>query len=217
MYKTTIENLDESEALTVLLIDNPHFDSGVHFGISDDTFLRGEVPMTKAEVRAITMSKLAPKPGDVCYDLGCGTGSLTAELALAAYEGQVFAIDKKEEAIALTKENCRNFYIGNVKTVCGCVPEALLDLTPADVVFVGGSSGQIEEIFNAVFLKNPQARIVVNAISLETLTAAIGAFTCHGIEPEVVQIGVSKARVAGGYHVMIGQNPVYVISGGGHE
>ena len=217
VYKTTVEGLNESDALTVLLIENPHFEPRVRFGIPDDSFVRGEIPMTKAEVRAVTMSKLAPKPGDVCYDLGCGTGSVTAELALAAYEGQVFAIDKKEEAIDLTKENCRNFHIGNITTLCGCMPKALDDLPPADVVFIGGSSGQMNEIFETVLLKNPRARIAVNAISLETISAATEAFAAHKIQPDIVQIGISKAKWVGGNHLMIGQNPVYVISGGGHE
>lgn len=217
VYKSTVTSLDESPALTVLLIENPHFDPCIRYGIPDDRFVRGSAPMTKAEVRGVTMSKLKPKPSDICYDLGCGTGSVTVELALAAYEGQVFSIDKSEDATALTKENCRKFQLGNAAVICGCVPDVLHALPPADVVFIGGSCGNMDGIVQAVLAKNPKARLVVNAVSLETLTDAAGVFDSHGLEAEIVQISVAKAKKLGSHHLMMGQNPVYVISGGGDE
>ncbi|MBQ1460114.1 MAG: precorrin-6Y C5,15-methyltransferase (decarboxylating) subunit CbiT, partial [Oscillospiraceae bacterium] len=183
----------------------------------DGEFVRGEVPMTKAEIRAISMSKLLPRPDDVCCDVGCGTGSVTVEMALAAWRGHVYAIDKNEEAVALTERNCAAFHLGNVTVRHGGAPEALNDLPPLDVVFVGGSGKNMDAIFDAVLGKNPRAHIVVNAIALESVQAALNAFAAHGLAAEVVQVGVAAAKTVAGLHMMMAQNPIFIISGGGRD
>ena len=215
-----VERLREEQfdSLAVLLIENPTPDDRVRFGIPDGEFVRGKVPMTKAEIRAITLSKLGIRPGDVCWDVGCGTGSVTVEMALAAYQGHVYGVDKNEEAVALTEQNAAAFHLGNVITICGGAPDALRDLPAPDAVFVGGSGGQMDAVFDIVLEKNPHARIVVNAIALESAQTALKAFTAHGMEPELVQIGVSAAKAVAGLHMMMAQNPIFVISGGiSHE
>ena len=201
--------------LSVLLIENPDADARIRFGIPDEEFIRGEAPMTKSEVRAVSMSRLALSPDAVCCDIGAGTGSVTVEMALTAYEGHVYAIDKNEEAVSLIAENCRRFHIGNVTPVFGNAPRALLSLPPLDATFIGGSGGAMGDIFEAVLLKNPYVRIVVNAIALETLHAAVEAYKAHGIMPEIVQLNAARAKPAGGLHMMLAQNPVFIISGGG--
>ena len=206
------------DSLSVLLIENPTPDDRVRCGIPDEEFARGKVPMTKAEIRAVTMSKLGLRPGDVCWDVGCGTGSVTVEMALAAYQGHVYGVDKNEEAVALTEQNAAAFHLGNVTAIYGGAPEALTDLPAPDAVFIGGSGGQMDAVFNIVLEKNPHARIVVNAIALESVQAALAAFAAHGLEAELVQVGVSCAKTVAGLHMMMAQNPIFVISGGGsHE
>ncbi len=204
-------------SLAVLRIENPRADSRVRFGIPDGEFVRGEVPMTKAEIRAISMSKLLPRPDDVCCDVGCGTGSVTVEMALASWRGHVYAIDKNEEAVALTERNCAAFHLGNVTVRHGGAPEALNDLPPLDVVFVGGSGKNMNAIFDVVLGKNPRAHIVVNAIALESVQAALNAFAAHGLAAEVVQVGVAAAKTVAGLHMMMAQNPIFIISGGGRD
>ncbi|HWS29493.1 MAG TPA: precorrin-6y C5,15-methyltransferase (decarboxylating) subunit CbiE [Clostridia bacterium] len=201
--------------LAVLLIENPQADARIRFGIPDGEFIRGEVPMTKSEVRAVSLSRLALSPGEICCDIGAGTGSVTVEMALAAYEGYVYAIDKNGEAVSLIKENCGRFHIGNVTPVLGSAPEALYALPPMDAAFIGGSGGVMGDIFEAILTKNPYTRIVVNAIALETLHAAIAAFKARGIAPEIVQLGAARTKTAGGLHMMLAQNPVFIVSGGG--
>lgn len=215
----TVEELTGAQvgSLAVLRIENPRADGRVRFGIPDGEFVRGEVPMTKAEIRAVTMSKLLPRPDDICCDVGCGTGSVTVELALAAWRGHVYAIDKNEEAVALTERNCAAFHLGNVTVRHGGAPEALNDLPPLDVVFVGGSGKNMSAIFDTVLGKNPRARIVVNAIALESVQAALNAFAAHGLAAEVVQVGVSAAKTVAGLHMMMAQNPIFIISGGGRD
>ncbi len=216
----SVEQLKEEsfDSLAVLLIENPWPDDRVRCGIPDEAFIRGKVPMTKAEIRAITMSKLAIRPVDVCWDVGCGTGSVTVEMALAAYRGRVYGVDKNEEAVVLTERNAAAFHLGNVKAIHGGAPDALRDLPAPDAVFVGGSGGQMSAVFDIVLEKNPRARIVVNAIALESAQAALTAFAVHGLEAELVQVGVSAAKTVAGLHMMMAQNPIFVISGGGsHE
>lgn len=202
--------------LTVLLVENPGHDSRIRFGIPDREFLRGNVPMTKAEVRAATMSKLAISPDEVCCDIGAGTGSVTVEMALAAYKGRVYALDHKQEAIDLAQANCRAFHIGNVTPILGAVPEALEALPPMDAAFIGGSSGRLGEIMDALLAKNPYVRMVVNAVTLETLQAAMEAYTAHGITPEIVQIGATRIKAVGAFHMLDACSPVFILSGGGN-
>lgn len=202
--------------LSVLLIENPDADARVRFGIPDETFERGDVPMTKAEVRAFTLSRLSIMPDAVCCDIGCGTGSVSVEMAFAAYQGHVYAIDQSAEAIRLTLANAKRFHIGNLTAICARAPEALCDLPALDAVFIGGSGGQMEEIFDLVLQKNPRAQIVVNAIALESALSAIASFQSRNIEPEVVQLSAARARTLKGLHLMTAQNPIWIISGGGY-
>ena len=103
IQESKISDLDgmEFSSLTVLIIENPDFDSRIRTGIPDEEFIRGKVPMTKSEVRAVCLSKLSINPDDVAYDIGCGTGSVTIEMAFSAYEGKVYAFDKNEEGISV--------------------------------------------------------------------------------------------------------------------
>lgn len=213
----TVEELTAAQAgsLAVMLIENPQADARIRFGIPDEEFIRGEVPMTKAEVRAVILSRLALSPGDVCADIGAGTGSVTVEMALAAHRGRVYALDHKAEAIDLVCGNCRRFHIGNVHPLLGKAPQALDDLPPLDAAFIGGSSGAMEGIFKAILDKNPRARLVVSAIALESLDQAIRAFGAHGLEPDITQLGVARAKRVAGLHMMMSQNPIFILSGGG--
>lgn len=203
--------------LAVLLVENPDRDSRIRCGISDEEFIRGDVPMTKSEVRAVTMSKLALDPTAVCCDIGAGTGSVAVEMAFAAYEGQVYALDKNEEAIRLITANCRAFHIGNVTPVLGGAPETLENLPPLDAAFIGGSSGRLGEIFDRLLGRNPRIRIVVNAVTLETLHRAMEAFAAHRIAPDVLQIGVTRTKPVGDLHMLQAGSPVFILSGGKNE
>ncbi|MDR1450587.1 MAG: precorrin-6Y C5,15-methyltransferase (decarboxylating) subunit CbiT [Propionibacteriaceae bacterium] len=215
--ETTVERLPERAwpSLTVLLIENPKADARVRSGLPDDRFLRGQKPMTKAAVRALVLSRLAPRPTDVCYDIGCGTGSVTVELALAAYDGQVWAVDKDPEAIALTKANCRNFHIGNATVVQGLAPAALAAWPPPDTVFIGGTAGGLEAVVAAVLGRNPAAQIAITAIAVESAARALAALADRGLEPQITQLTAADGRSVGGLHLLFGHNPVAVVSGGG--
>ena len=184
-------------------------------GIPDEEFIRAKVPMTKQEVRAAALALLAPHSGDCLWDLGAGTGSVSVELALAAPEGQVYAVERNEDAQALILENRRKFGLHNLTLIAGAAPEALAGLPAPDRVFVGGTGGHMAETLAAVRAANPAARVVISAIAIESLSAALAALQAQGFENiQVSQISVSRSRPAGGLHLMMAQNPVYLISGG---
>ena len=182
-------------------------------GLPDEAFERGDVPMTKQEVRAAVLAKLAVRPEDILWDVGAGTGSVSVELALAAPRGRVYAVECRPEGCALIKANREKFRTRNLVLVEGLAPDALSDLPAPDAVFIGGSKGSLAAILDAALDKNPDARICVSAIALETLSAAVTALTAKGRTVQVSQIAVSRAKAVGGLHLMMAQNPIYLITG----
>ena len=182
-------------------------------GLPDEAFERGDVPMTKQEVRAAVLAKLAVRPEDILWDVGAGTGSVSVELALAAPRGRVYAVECRPEGCALIKANREKFRTRNLVLVEGLAPAALSDLPAPDAVFIGGSKGSLAAIVDAALDKNPDARICASAIALETLSAAVTALTAKGRTVQVSQIAVSRAKAVGGLHLMMAQNPIYLITG----
>ena len=182
-------------------------------GLPDEAFERGDVPMTKQEVRAAVLAKLAVRPEDILWDVGAGTGSVSVELALAAPRGRVYAVECRPEGCALIKANREKFRTRNLVLVEGLAPDALSDLPAPDAVFIGGSKGSLAAIVDAALDKNPDARICASAIALETLSAAVAALTAKGRTVQVSQIAVSRAKAVGGLHLMMAQNPIYLITG----
>ena len=207
----------EYSSLTVLIIENPDFDSRIRTGIDDEEFIRGKVPMTKSEVRAVCLSKLSLSPDDIAYDIGCGTGSVTIEMAFSAYDGKIYAFDKNEEAISLLEQNCQKFHLDNVEAICGLAPECLEGLPVPDVAFIGGSSGNMDEIVKYLYGLNSHMRFVITAISLENAMAALDSLKSVGIDGDIVQVAVSKGKKIADLHMLMAQNPIFIINGGADE
>lgn len=200
-------------SLSVLLVEAAEVLPRRAPGLPDEAFERGDVPMTKQEVRAAVLAKLAVRPEDILWDVGAGTGSVSVELALAAPRGRVYAVECRPEGCALIKANREKFRTRNLVLVEGLAPAALSDLPAPDAVFIGGSKGSLSAIVDAALDKNPDARICVSAIALETLSAAVAALTAKGRTVQVSQIAVSRAKAMGGLHLMMAQNPIYLITG----
>lgn len=226
----TAQELSEQSfsSLAVMLIEGKVMPRRSYppIGLEDEEFLRNTegktVPMTKQEVRAVAMSKLRVEEDSLVYDVGAGTGSVTVESALLAKEGTVFAIEKNPQAVSQLRQNIQHFHLGNVRVIDGLAPQAMQELPPPDRVFIGGSSGQIEPILRLCLEKNPQVRMVVTAITLETVAeilSAVKSIRSEGInlELDISQISASRAKTAGQMHLMMGQNPVYICCMGAAE
>ena len=199
--------------LSVLLIEHTVLPARRTPGFPDDAFIRGEVPMTKQEVRAAALAKLAVRPTDTLWDVGAGTGSVSVELALAAPRGHVYAVECAPAACALIRQNREKFHAYNLSLIEGTAPQVLADLPAPDAVFIGGTKGSMAEVVDAALAKNPNARLCISAIALETLSAAIAALSAHGQTAEVTQLAVSRTRPAGKLHLLMANNPIFLITG----
>lgn len=208
----------ETDSLSVVLFTREGKEPIVTHGIPDEAFIRGKVPMTKEEVRSISLSKLQLTRNSIVYDVGAGTGSVSVEMAMQAVEGQVYAIEKKPEAVELLYKNKEKFAADNLEIVEGLAPEACVDLPVPTHAFIGGSSGNMKDILELLLSKNPGIRVVINCIALESVGEAMNCLNALPFEQvDIAQVQVAKGKKAGSYHLMMGQNPVYVISCRGKE
>lgn len=205
------------ETLLCVIFENPEARSGQPVLLGDEAFIRGKVPMTKSEVRTVSIGKLAMRDRAVLYDIGAGTGSVSIQAALLRPDASVYAIERKEEALSLIEQNKRKFRTDNVTIIPGQAPECLENLPAPDCVFIGGSGGAMKEILQAVRRRNPRARIVMNLVTLESIAQADQLLREMGEEAEWVQLGVSRSRVLGRYHLMTAQNPVMIVTIPGKE
>ena len=202
------------ESLSVMLVENDHPLRATYTGphLTDDEFVRGKVPMTKEEVRELAICKMRISPSDTVWDIGAGTGSVSVEAARAAYAGRVFAVERNAEAIALLEENKARFHLSNLTIVEGEAPGAMAGLPVPDCVFVGGSSGRLSQIVRTVCSANPDVRLCVAAITLETLSEALACVRELSFDDvDIVQVSIAKAHAVGAYHMMQARNPVYLI------
>lgn len=203
--------------LAVLLIEHPDA-ANAYEPVRDDMLTRAKVPMTKEEVRWVSVGRLAVQPRDTVWDVGAGTGAVTLELARKASDGLVYAVERKPEAVALLRENRAKLGGYNMHIVEGAAPDALEALPAPDRVFVGGSGGAMRRILEIAKHKNPAVRVVVNAIALETLHETQAALFALGFAAvEVTQLSAARGKAVGPYTMMTANNPVFILSGGGAD
>jgi len=185
-------------------------------GIVDEEFSRGKVPMTKKEVRILTVASLSIAEKDIVYDIGAGTGSLSIEASSCCPLGKVYAIEEKPQAVALLKENRQKFSAWNMEIIIGTAPMILKELPPPQKVLIGGSGGKLEEIIKTVLEKNPEVEFAINTVTLETLAEALRVMREFEMkEVSYTQVAVSNAKEVGSYHMMMAQNPIFLITGKG--
>lgn len=204
----------DREGLCVVVIENPKSKGHiVTHGLPDEAFERGNAPMTKEEVRSVSISKLALTKQAIVYDIGAGTGSIGLECAMQATDGMVYGIEKKADALELLARNQKKLGVTNFQIISGEAPHALDALPAPTHGFIGGSSGNMREIIEVLISKNPQVRIVINCIALETVAEVMQILKEYKfVHQEIVQVSVGKSKQLGSYHMMMGQNPVYIIT-----
>lgn len=185
-------------------------------GIPDELFERAEeVPITKEEVRAIQISKARLGAGNIVYDIGCGSGSITVEAALqVGQNGKIYAIDVDPNAVELTKKNLAKFGVSNVEPILGDAKQKVTSLPAADAVFVGGTGGDTKDLIALCHDKlKPGARIVIGTILVETLFAVLDMINKFDFEDiDITQVTISKSRKTTTGTMMLARNPVTIIS-----
>ena len=186
------------------------------FGIPDEYFERTEnVPITKEEIRVIQISKARLKPGQIVYDIGCGSGSISVEAALQVESsGKVLAVDYDKNAIELTKKNMKKFDLSNISMIYGNAKEKILELEEADTIFIGGTGGDTKEIVELSENKlKSGGRIVIGIILIETLYSVLQILDKLQFESvDITQVTISKSRKTSTGTMMLARNPVTIIS-----
>ena len=200
------------EGLYTCFVSNPYAtDRQLTHGIADEEFIRDKVPMTKEEIREVSICKLRLHDKAVVYDVGSGTGSVAVETASLSDDIQVYAIERNKEAVSLIKRNQEKFGLQNITVVEGAAPESLSGLPKATHAFIGGSGGRLKDILSVLRQINPEMRVVINAVTMETVCEVKEILSLYDIrEEEIVQIQASRARKAGNYHLMQAENPVWI-------
>lgn len=184
-------------------------------GIADEEFIRDKVPMTKEEIRILTMCKAKIRPDNIIWDIGAGTGSLSIEAALLAPQGEVYAIEKKDLAVDLLHQNIAKFKLEDkVKVIATEAPKGLDELPNCDVVFIGGSGKHMFEILDIINSKlNESGRIIVNAVTIQTISEITTYMKQkESYTYEAIQVQVNRLRQIGSYDMFNAQNPVYIVT-----
>lgn len=206
----------DTQGLHIMMLENPCAEHIITPGIADDVFVRGKVPMTKEEVRILSVAKLHLTDDAVVYDVGAGTGSVSVEIARLCTAGTVYAIERNPEGISLIGSNSQELCVSNVIPVEGLAPGAMADLPKPTHAFIGGSAGNMKEILLSLWQKNPAVRVVINTVALESIGEVTALLNELAIEDvDIAQVSVAKSKKLGRHHMMNALNPVYIISFGG--
>ena len=186
----------------------------VTYGLSDSLFFKDKVPMTKEEVRCVSLSKLGLREDSIVYDIGAGCGSVGIECARIAWKGRIYAFEKDENAILCLKRNARKFQAANLTIQKGEASELLRTsgLPVPTHAFIGGTGGRMQEILDLLLDKNPYIQIVANAVTLESLRQLMEYANARKLNAQYVQIAAARANPMGNYHLMQAQNPVMVVT-----
>lgn len=184
-------------------------------GIPDEEFIRGKVPMTKQEIRVLTMVKAQIAPDDIVWDIGAGTGSLSIEAARLAENGHVYSLERKHEGIELIHQNSEKFGVKNLTTIEAEAPEGMDKIPDCDVAIIGGSGRHLEPILDMIdaHLK-VGGRIVLNCITIQTLSSCLEYMRNHEdkYNYEAMQVQVNRLEQVGPYDMAKAINPIYIVT-----
>ena len=183
------------------------------FGIEDEEFIRGDVPMTKKEIRMVVMNEARIEEDSVVLDVGAGTGSISIEAALGAPKGHVYAIERFEKATDLIRQNQEKFGVKNLTIIEAKAPEGMEDLPELDAVIIGGSAGGRGTIMDEVTrLLKVGGRLVVTAVTMETGYTILKELKGRPYTYEGFQMQVSRFRKAGPYHLLNPLSPIFIVT-----
>ncbi|MRR58724.1 MAG: precorrin-6y C5,15-methyltransferase (decarboxylating) subunit CbiE [Deltaproteobacteria bacterium] len=216
--RTDVRGLVDLQAspLNILILIKawePNLENYPLLGISDDEFTTARKLITKQEIRAVTLAKLQIQNDLVLWDIGAGSGAVSIEAGNLMPNGKVYALERNPQYLTFIRENLKKFSAKNVMLVEAYAPEGIDELPNPDRVFIGGSGGMLDDIIDAVDKRlKPDGVIVLNAVTLDTLTKAVEFLEDHGYTVEVTCVNVSKTVSLTEYKMFEAHNPVYIIS-----
>ena len=180
--------------------------------MKDELFIRGEVPMTKEEIRILTLAKAQLKPNDVIVDIGAGTGSISIEAAQKVR--QVFAIEKNPTAVELIEQNAEKFGIENIIIINAEAPNGLEGISKIDAAIIGGSGNNLLKILEVVDRKLKKGgRIILNCITIQTISTALEYFKSRNVyRYEAIQVQINRLHQVGRYDMAQALNPIYILT-----
>ena len=186
----------------------------IPLGIPDEEFIRGKVPMTKQEIRILTIAKARIKPDSVICDVGAGTGSISIEAACQAKDGMVYAIERNPDGVELIKKNAQKFGVYNLKVIEAYAPEGFDELPMLDAAIIGGSGSNLSSILDSIDKKlNTGGRIVMNCITIQTIAQCLEYMRKReDYTYEAVQVQVSQLEQVGRYDMAKANNPIYIVT-----
>lgn len=185
--------------------------------INDDEFIRGKCPMTKKDIRLLTISKLNLEETSNVLDIGSGTGSITVQCAKISSKGMIYAVERDNEAFHITNENIKKFGCKNVKASKGEAKEYLENLLiennnkpKFDSIFIGGSGGDLEDLISlSDKLLKPEGTLVMNFITLNNACKGIDYIKTINYSADISLVNISNNR--GETYMMIANNPIFII------
>jgi len=201
--------------LLVILRDPTHVRGRpLRLGLPDETYVHKRGQITKAEIRAISLARLAPRPGDIVWDIGAGSGSVGLEAAaLCQPSGAVYAVERRPEQQACIRENVQRFGGTNLHLVDGEAPGVLVALPDPDAVFVGGTGGHLEPVLELSLLRlRPAGRLVLNLATLQSLHTVSAFLGNRGVPYDMAQISVARGVSLGEATRLAPLNPVFIVS-----
>lgn len=182
--------------------------------IKDEEFIRGNCPMTKEEIRILSIGKMNIKENSNVVDVGSGTGSITIQSSKECSKGKVYSIEMDDEAYNVTSMNIDKFQCDNVEIIKNDGSTALANLierkVKVDSAFIGGNGGQLEDIIKKIHkLLNKNGTMVMNFITLDNAYKAIEIVRGMNYKMDITLVNVSKNR--GKSLMMMALNPIYII------
>lgn len=180
--------------------------------LKDEEFIRTNCPMTKEEVRIVSIAKLSLEKGYRALDIGAGTGSVSIQIALISEIGEVVAIEKDQEALDVIYKNKEKFKVTNLNIIKGEALEVEQSISGEfDAIFIGGSGGNIEEIIDKFSAKLKIGKnMVLNFITVDNLYKASEKLKALNYEVECIQLAISKTR--GKSYMLMANNPIFIVT-----
>jgi precorrin-6Y C5,15-methyltransferase (decarboxylating) len=181
-------------------------------GIPEAAIRHRQGMITKREIRLLTLGYLALRPGDVLWDIGAGSGSVSLEAARLSPSLEVFALERSTPAYEHVMHNVGTFALPNVHPVLGEAPAALASLPNPDAVFIGGSGGRLEAIMAVVVQRlKPGGRIVMNCITLENFSLGWDLLRRHTLQVDTTAVQLSYAQPLGQWHRLEADSPIFIL------